>query len=438
MPTVTKISSLPALGTSPNGGSFLAVSQLVGPDYVLYKVTVNELLGTTITSLNGLTASSQTFATPGTSGTAPNWSSSGSIHTLNIPLAAASGVTAGLISKTQYDAAVAPFLATQLQNLVVASPDGVSGVLSVRALSNTDLPTVLPGKGGTGTTTAFTVGSIVFAGGSGVYTQDNANLFWDNTSNYLGLGINTSLAANIHIKGYGVGNTFNLITQNSSGENILRVTNDGYVLIGDENNQGVAIYSGNGTNATVNTSPSVNKNFILMSSVSTIANGKSFIFKSQGGLDSASNGTTTFLSFDGAQYTNAQSANNGFTAFEFNYEINQTGGGTGIHRGLYINPTLTSTTTTHRPIEVTSGDVWIGTTNGKLRIGTIASPQTQFVTTGEFGFSGVAPSAAQTGWLITNPTTLRSIDVSAATLGDVRQLLGTLLQDLIDKGIILP
>ena len=90
--TVTKISSLPALGTSPNGGSFLAVSQLVGPDYVLYKVTVSELLGTTITSLNGLTASSQTFATPGTSGTAPNWVSSGSAHTLNIPLASAASV----------------------------------------------------------------------------------------------------------------------------------------------------------------------------------------------------------------------------------------------------------------------------------------------------------------------------------------------------------
>jgi len=185
MPTVTKISSLPALGTSPNGGSFLAVSQLVGPDYVLYKVTVSELLGTTITSLNGLTASSQTFATPGTSGTAPSWSSSGSAHTLNIPLASASGVTAGLLSKAQYDAGIAPFLATQTQNRVLASPDGSSGVLSVRALTNTDLPTILPGKGGTGTTTAFTAGSIVFAGGSGVYTQDNTNLYYNDTDNWL-------------------------------------------------------------------------------------------------------------------------------------------------------------------------------------------------------------------------------------------------------------
>jgi hypothetical protein len=43
-------------------------------------------------------------------------------------------------------------------------------------------------NGGTGTSTAFTAGSVVFAGASGVYSQDNANLFWDDTNNYLGIG----------------------------------------------------------------------------------------------------------------------------------------------------------------------------------------------------------------------------------------------------------
>jgi hypothetical protein len=43
-------------------------------------------------------------------------------------------------------------------------------------------------KGGTGTSTAFTAGSVVFAGASGVYTQDNANLFWDNANDRLGIG----------------------------------------------------------------------------------------------------------------------------------------------------------------------------------------------------------------------------------------------------------
>ena len=43
-------------------------------------------------------------------------------------------------------------------------------------------------NGGTGTSTAFTTGSVVFAGASGTYSQDNANFFWDNTNNYLGIG----------------------------------------------------------------------------------------------------------------------------------------------------------------------------------------------------------------------------------------------------------
>jgi hypothetical protein len=43
-------------------------------------------------------------------------------------------------------------------------------------------------SGGTGSSTAFTTGSVVFAGASGVYSQDNANFFWDDTNNRLGIG----------------------------------------------------------------------------------------------------------------------------------------------------------------------------------------------------------------------------------------------------------
>jgi hypothetical protein len=54
-------------------------------------------------SLNGLTAQVQNFGLPGTTGLSPNWVSTGSNHFLNIPMASASSVTAGLISKTDYD-----------------------------------------------------------------------------------------------------------------------------------------------------------------------------------------------------------------------------------------------------------------------------------------------------------------------------------------------
>ena len=52
--------------------------------------------------------------------------------------------------------------------------------------------------GGTGTSTAFTTGSVVFAGASGTYTQDNANFFWDDTNNRLGIGT-ASPATKLHL-----------------------------------------------------------------------------------------------------------------------------------------------------------------------------------------------------------------------------------------------
>jgi hypothetical protein len=58
---------------------------------------------TGITALNGLTDQVQNFATPGTTGTTPNWSSVSPTHTLNIPLASTASVTAGLISKSEFD-----------------------------------------------------------------------------------------------------------------------------------------------------------------------------------------------------------------------------------------------------------------------------------------------------------------------------------------------
>lgn len=55
-------------------------------------------------------------------------------------------------------------------------------------------------KGGTGTSTAFTSGSVVFSGTGGTYTQDNANLFFDDTNNRLGVGT-ASPASTMDING---------------------------------------------------------------------------------------------------------------------------------------------------------------------------------------------------------------------------------------------
>jgi len=69
-------------------------------------------------------------------------------------------------------------------------------------------------NGGTGTATQFTLGSIVFAGVSGIYNQDNSNFFWDNTNKRLGLGTSTPLSV-LHMLSPETSST--LITDTYSG-----------------------------------------------------------------------------------------------------------------------------------------------------------------------------------------------------------------------------
>jgi hypothetical protein len=124
-------------------------------------------------------------------------------------------------------------------------------------LSNVNLTTQVTGtlpvaNGGTGTATAFTTGSVVFAGASGVYTQDNANLFWDDTNNRLGVGT-ASPAYTFDVSGIArafenaSAGTSNLVSANTSTANnttkytsllfqgvdtIGTLKNSGFVLVG--------------------------------------------------------------------------------------------------------------------------------------------------------------------------------------------------------------
>ncbi len=109
--------------------------------------TAVQTLGTAgagLSNLNGETGSTQSFAIPATSGNAPNWSSTSNVHTLNIPMASAGGVTAGLLSNSNY----------------VAFSDKVSSVIAGTGISvttGTTTPTVsLSGVGTAGTYTKVT------------------------------------------------------------------------------------------------------------------------------------------------------------------------------------------------------------------------------------------------------------------------------------------
>lgn len=62
---------------------------------------------------------------------------------------------------------------------------------STGAVSLSGNTTVVTGK--TLALADMTAGSLLFAGASGLVSQDNANLFWDDTANRLGLGVNTNV-----------------------------------------------------------------------------------------------------------------------------------------------------------------------------------------------------------------------------------------------------
>lgn len=56
-------------------------------------------------------------------------------------------------------------------------------------------------NGGTGTATQFTAGSLVYAGVSGVYSQNNAALNWDNSNQRLGIGGAATISQGIQVLG---------------------------------------------------------------------------------------------------------------------------------------------------------------------------------------------------------------------------------------------
>lgn len=72
---------------------------------------------------------------------------------------------------------------------------------------------ITPSGGGTGTTTVFTQGSIIFAGAAGVYSQDNGAFYWNDTTKAMGIGISSPTS------------TFDLrqVAQTSGTQNVLHV-----------------------------------------------------------------------------------------------------------------------------------------------------------------------------------------------------------------------
>ena len=99
-------------------------------------------------------------------------------------------------------------------NLTSFTSGGAVYATATNVLTTGTLPVA---SGGTGTATAFTAGSVHFSGAAGVYSQNNAQFFWDNTNYRLGVGT-SSPATSMHIQQSVDGEIFRV--QRSGGTNI--------------------------------------------------------------------------------------------------------------------------------------------------------------------------------------------------------------------------
>ena len=212
------------------------------------------IAGAGLTSLNGLTGSTQTFAN-GTSGTSPEFSSDGTVHTLNIPMAASATVTAGLLSNSDYAAfagkvggvvgdggvAVANSGGTATVSLssvgtagtyMKVSTNAKGQVTSGGALVPSDIPSLDASK--------ITSGQISVAnGGTGIASGSSGGIPYFSESSTI--ASSPTLTANGIVIGGGVG----------GAPTTAAALTDGQILIGSSGSAPVSATLGTGANGGV-------------------------------------------------------------------------------------------------------------------------------------------------------------------------------------------
>jgi hypothetical protein len=95
--------------------------------------------------------------------------------------------------------------------------------------SNISSGTLGVAEGGTGTGTAFTLGSVLFATTSGVYAQDNSKFFWDDTNHRLFIGAASGSTAALETRpnSDATGGNISFFSADGSKQFSMGVTNAG-------------------------------------------------------------------------------------------------------------------------------------------------------------------------------------------------------------------
>jgi|GEM_PF-856403 len=160
--------------------------------------------------------------------------------TTSIPVTLAnSGVTAGTYTKVTVDA---KGRVTTGANLAAGDiPAGSANYIQNISSGTQTANYAISGNGSIGgnfTLSSMTAGSVLFAGTGGLTSQKNANFFWDNTNNRLGVGVNApgnTLDVGGTVAGTGVSGlrlrALNSATVQPYNSKVLSINNNGDVIV---------------------------------------------------------------------------------------------------------------------------------------------------------------------------------------------------------------